>query len=213
MGIEEVRRSCSWSWDEDKAFENALVKYTEDSNGRWENIAADVPGKTVEEIKNHYRILEEDVRAIELGLVPVPSYHDSTSEVVGQEAKNLSSCKDSSHRDGQRSSEVSKLDWKRSKRIAWTEEEHRHFLLGLEKCGKGDWRSISRDFVLTRTPTQVASHAQNFFLRLNLDSKDRKRPCVNDNISIELEDAPITSETNAPLSDSESSSQQPCEPP
>ena len=29
------------------------------------------------------------------------------------------------------------------------------FLLGLSKFGKGDWRSISRNFVVSRTPTQV----------------------------------------------------------
>ncbi|KAG6489742.1 hypothetical protein ZIOFF_051019 [Zingiber officinale] len=29
----------------------------------------------------------------------------------------------------------------------WTEEEHRMFLLGLQKLGKGDWRGISRNFV------------------------------------------------------------------
>ncbi|KAG6528199.1 hypothetical protein ZIOFF_010350 [Zingiber officinale] len=42
----------------------------------------------------------------------------------------------------------------------WTEEEHRMFLLGLQKLGKGDWRGISRSYVVSRTPTQVASHAQ-----------------------------------------------------
>ncbi|CAI9761100.1 unnamed protein product [Fraxinus pennsylvanica] len=53
----------------------------------------------------------------------------------------------------------------RRKGIPWTEEEHRMFLIGLEKLGKGDWRGISRNFVTTRTPTQVASHAQKYFLR------------------------------------------------
>lgn len=43
----------------------------------------------------------------------------------------------------------------RRKGIPWTEEEHRLFLMGLAKFGKGDWRSISRTFVVTRTPTQV----------------------------------------------------------
>jgi SHAQKYF class myb-like DNA-binding protein len=44
--------------------------------------------------------------------------------------------------------------------MPWTEEEHNMFLRGLEKLGKGKWRGISRDFVTTRTPTQVASSAQ-----------------------------------------------------
>lgn len=45
----------------------------------------------------------------------------------------------------------------RKKGVAWTEEEHRQFLLGLQKLGKGDWRGISWHFVRTRTPTQVIS--------------------------------------------------------
>ncbi|CAK7352996.1 unnamed protein product [Dovyalis caffra] len=45
----------------------------------------------------------------------------------------------------------------RKKGVPWTEEEHRNFLLGLEKLGKGDWRGISRSFVTTRTPTQVGN--------------------------------------------------------
>ncbi|XP_037411743.1 transcription factor MYBS1-like [Triticum dicoccoides] len=53
----------------------------------------------------------------------------------------------------------------RKKGVPWTEDEHRRFLGGLEKLGKGDWRGISRHFVTTRTPTQVASHAQKYFLR------------------------------------------------
>ncbi|XP_042424602.1 transcription factor MYBS3-like isoform X2 [Zingiber officinale] len=63
----------------------------------------------------------------------------------------------------------------RKKGLSWTEEEHRRFLAGLEKLGKGDWRGISRNFVTTRTPTQVASHAQKYFLRQsNLDKKKRR---------------------------------------
>ncbi|KAF0926703.1 hypothetical protein E2562_027138 [Oryza meyeriana var. granulata] len=59
----------------------------------------------------------------------------------------------------------------RKKGVPWSEQEHRLFLAGLEKLGKGDWRGISRSFVTTRTPTQVASHAQKFFLRQNSAGK------------------------------------------
>ena len=54
---------------------------------------------------------------------------------------------------------------KRDRGTAWTEDEHKLFLQGLDKYGKGDWRSISRQCVLTRTPAQVASHAQKYFIR------------------------------------------------
>ncbi|KAM0033034.1 putative transcription factor MYB-HB-like family [Helianthus debilis subsp. tardiflorus] len=45
--------------------------------------------------------------------------------------------------------------------IPWTEDEHKLFLLGLQKVGKGDWRGISRNFVKTHTPTQV-EHKHDF---------------------------------------------------
>lgn len=84
----------------------------------------------------------------------------------------------------------------RKKGVPWTEEEHRAFLLGLQKLGKGDWRGISRNFVKTRTPTQVASHAQKYFLRQNNLNKRRRRSSLFDitPVSSVLEE-PVLEET------------------
>ncbi|KAG6391709.1 hypothetical protein SASPL_149467 [Salvia splendens] len=63
----------------------------------------------------------------------------------------------------------------RKRGTPWTEEEHKRFLVGLQKVGKGDWRGISKNYVKTRTPTQVASHAQKYFIRRsNLNCRRRR---------------------------------------
>ncbi|KAG1362148.1 transcription factor MYBS3 [Cocos nucifera] len=63
----------------------------------------------------------------------------------------------------------------RKKGVPWTKDEHKMFLLGLQKLGKGDWRGIARNYVVSRTPTQVASHAQKYFVRqTNLTRRKRR---------------------------------------
>ncbi|GMH06618.1 hypothetical protein Nepgr_008458 [Nepenthes gracilis] len=47
--------------------------------------------------------------------------------------------------------------------------------MGLDEYGKGDWRSISRFYVMSKTPTQVASHAQKYFRRLESPTPLAKR--------------------------------------
>lgn len=54
------------------------------------------------------------------------------------------------------------------------------FLLGLQKLGKGDWRGIARNFVVSRTPTQVASHAQKYFIRQTNSSRRKRRSSLFD---------------------------------
>ncbi|KAJ4708618.1 putative Myb-like transcription factor family protein [Melia azedarach] len=82
----------------------------------------------------------------------------------------------------------------RKKGVPWTEEEHRKFLMGLEKLGKGDWRGISRNFVTTRTPTQVASHAQKYFLRqATLNKKKQRRSSLFDMVGSSVDAVNIVS--------------------
>lgn len=73
---------------------------------------------------------------------------------------------------------------------------HRLFLIGLSKFGKGDWRSISRNVVVTRTPTQVASHAQKYFLRQNSGKKERKRSSIHDITTVDSNSVPVPIDQN-----------------
>nr|GEY61672.1 transcription factor MYB1R1-like [Tanacetum cinerariifolium] len=75
--------------------------------------------------------------------------------------------------------------------VTWTEEEHRSFLIGLEKLGKSDWRGISKNYVPSRTPTQVASHAQKYFNRMHAkQEKGKRRSSLFDMPSSESSAAP-----------------------
>lgn len=175
--VKEEESCCSvWTREQEKAFENALATHPEDCGDRWEKIAAGVPGKSIEDIRHHYELLVEDIDDIESGRVPVPSY----LPVEGGGAKKGGH----SHGDPSHGGRTSRSDQERRKGIAWTEDEHRLFLLGLDKYGKGDWRSISRNFVISRTPTQVASHAQKYFIRLNSMNKERRRTSIHDITSV-----------------------------
>ncbi|KAM7274102.1 hypothetical protein ACFE04_028766 [Oxalis oulophora] len=81
----------------------------------------------------------------------------------------------------------------RKKGTPWTEEEHRMFLLGLQKLGKGDWRGIARNYVISRTPTQVASHAQKYFIRQCNMSRRKRRSSLFDIVADELSEAALVS--------------------
>lgn len=100
------------------------------------------------------------------------------------------------HADGYASEDFvpgSSSSRERKKGVPWTEEEHRMFLLGLQKLGKGDWRGISRNYVISRTPTQVASHAQKYFIRQTNVSRRKRRSSLFDIAADESGDTPMES--------------------
>ncbi|XP_058760437.1 uncharacterized protein LOC131633764 [Vicia villosa] len=73
---------------------------------------------------------------------------------------------------------------KRKETTHWTVDEHRLFLKGLHEYGKGRWKDISKYVVLTKTSTQVASHAQKFFIHQNGTKRAQsKRKSIHDTTS------------------------------
>ncbi|XP_038883508.1 transcription factor DIVARICATA-like [Benincasa hispida] len=162
-----------WTRHQDKLFEHALVMVPEDSPNRWIKIAGLVPGKSAADVRYHYDVLVSDVLNIDSGRVELPNYADDLAALRSPE------------REDSPRPLSEKAPSERKKGKPWTKTEHQLFLLGLKKFGKGDWRSISRNTVITRTPTQVASHAQKYFLRQESGRKDRKRSSIHDITTVE----------------------------
>ncbi|KAJ4761383.1 Duplicated homeodomain-like superfamily protein [Rhynchospora pubera] len=189
----------NWTREENKLFEKALACFEEDGPERWQRVAEAIPGKTAREVMAHYRDLVADVTQIEAGLVPLPFPGNFAFSAFTLDWGFSLHNQNHSHQPhyfstgkrlpGGPAAKHASADQERKKGVPWTQDEHRLFLLGLNKYGKGDWRNISRNFVLTRTPTQVASHAQKYFIRLNSGNKDKRRPSIHDITTTNLPDA------------------------
>ncbi|KAL8199808.1 hypothetical protein R6Q57_013376 [Mikania cordata] len=183
----EESKSTNWTKEQNNWFEIALAIFDIETPERWSNVAAFVPGKSETDVKKQYEKLKADINDIEAGLVPDPGYLTSSCKLeLEVDDHNFNFFR-------KKSSKLKSFDHDRRKGVPWTEEEHRQFLMGLQVHGKGDWRSISRNFVRTKTSTQVASHAQKYYARQHSDAKEKRRPSIHDMMMVNLPD-----NTNSP---------------
>ncbi|KAK6154492.1 hypothetical protein DH2020_008740 [Rehmannia glutinosa] len=181
-GCDSEADKSNWTWEENKQFEDGLVEFPGGCPNRWERISARLGTKSAAEVEQHFAVLLDDVAAIEAGLIDLPEY---------------------SGKDGFRSSEPQKNPKIEKKQTGvlqrkaarpWTEDEHSmtfHFMLPLHviqvistwtgKIWERRLEEHSRYMVLTRSPAQVASHAQKYYERLEKEEPNKKRRSIFDN--------------------------------
>ncbi|QHO08158.1 putative polygalacturonase [Arachis hypogaea] len=90
-------------------------------------IAADVTGKTLEEVKQHYELLVDDVNLIESGRVTLPTYNSTSEGSTGNASDEGAGKKGGqpwNSNESNNGSKASRSDQERHKGIAWTEDEH-----------------------------------------------------------------------------------------
>ncbi|XP_060194345.1 transcription factor SRM1-like [Lycium barbarum] len=178
---EVAAQSDQWTPEEKQFFENAFSSFNNlGSQTFFEYVASKLPHKSMEDIKNHYITLFKDVETEN----PIPKdnvvvYDDDHHQQHYQVPQEDDSDMEATLNDVPPQVENNRP--RRRRGIPWTEGEHQLFLMGLNRFGKGDWKSISRHYVVTKTPTQVASHAQKYFCRRNnMTPAERRRPSIND---------------------------------
>ncbi|MCI20570.1 protein RADIALIS-like 6-like, partial [Trifolium medium] len=75
-----ISATGSWSAEDNKAFERAIVDFDKDTPDRWSNVAQVVGGgKTPEDVERHYELLLRDINLVESDQVPLPNYNDVES--------------------------------------------------------------------------------------------------------------------------------------
>ncbi|KAH0712299.1 hypothetical protein KY285_007863 [Solanum tuberosum] len=73
MNTDRTCNNSFWTKEEDKIFGNTLAT-KEDNNNLLEEMKKALPGKSADDIKDHYNILIEVINAIESGYIPLPNY-------------------------------------------------------------------------------------------------------------------------------------------
>ncbi|XP_010543617.1 PREDICTED: transcription factor DIVARICATA-like isoform X3 [Tarenaya hassleriana] len=163
-----------WTRAEDQVLEEGLATFAGFLPDRLQRIA-EILQRPFWDVYVHYSTLALDAPEIASGRVNTPGYDDVRSEIpVSQVSETAEPAK--AHGAGR----------KRRESKVWSAYEHKLFLIGLQRYGRGDWRSISRNVVMTKTPLQIASHAQKYFIRQELPP-ERKRRSIHDDNTVDMD--------------------------
>ncbi|KAF5207592.1 Transcription factor divaricata [Thalictrum thalictroides] len=138
-----------WSEEEKKLFNVLIADADLSFEDLFEIIALQIPGKIVNQVEEYFHS----------SIIPkVDDISTNGLDNVSDLGKTIVVSNDDE-------AESLRLPIRgRRHHVYWTEKEHRLFVLGLGDCGKS-WKNIVRYFVRTKTPYQIASHAQKYFKR------------------------------------------------
>ncbi|VYS56922.1 unnamed protein product [Arabidopsis thaliana] len=200
--------SPRWTEDDNRRFKSALSQFPPD-NKRLVNVAQHLP-KPLEEVKYYYEKLVNDV------YLPKPLENVTQHLQKPMEMEEMKYMYEKMANDVNQMPEYVPLaessQSKRRKKDTpnpWTEEEQRLFLQGLKKYGEGASTLISTNFVKTKTPRQVSSHAQ-YYKRQKSDNKKEKRRSIFDITLESTEGNPDSGNQNPPDDDDPSQGQGTC---
>jgi len=151
----------TWSSEDAATFEQGLAAFDEALADRGSKLQSLLPHKTEEDIRKRYQKLLSQITSIEQGAVPI--YTDNEFYVRWCDPE-------------QGIGNVDAVSAHDTVGIPWSEEEHRLFLVGVNKFGRDDVDSISKYYVVTRSADQVAQFGFKYFARIDGARRERMRP-------------------------------------
>ncbi|EAY92493.1 transcription factor MYBS1 [Oryza sativa Japonica Group] len=171
--------ACRWTRQKDKLLETLVARCAMNRQcvGGWDAIAAAFgDDRTAAQVEQRYGEIAAEVRRVmeEPWDAEDPAIAAAAAAVPAAPVKHAAAGPGS---DG--GGEEGKVVVEKKSGI-WSEEEHRQCLRGIEEIGHGRWTQISIEYVPSRTPIQIASHTQKYFLRMAKPKEDRKRKSIHD---------------------------------